>query len=141
MAGDDCTRAFPEAAVKEMKLVSNYVISAAKDRVLTESFTLSAGESVQIVQSGCHHFGFTYRFKVETFPKHKTIPTALRLVKPMLEVTPLMAKYIYEGLLSVKDKKTAPEKITITEGYNWVYLSTELKGKETFLVVTYDVAL
>ena len=141
LADDDCVRALPEATVKDISKVSNYSISGVDSRLLTESFILTSGQRVEVIQSGCAHFGLTYRFPVNSFPKHETITTALNLVGQLTNVAPLMTKYIYGALLSVKDKSSSPESITVTEGYDWVYVSTEFSDGNTVLVVTYDIAL
>jgi hypothetical protein len=140
-AEDDCTRHYPEPVVENKKLVSNYTVSKVKDRILTESFKLKSGQPVKIEQSGCHHFGLSYQFKVKPFPKHETIPTALKLVDPLRKIAPLVSKRVYNALSNVKDKNSAPKSITVTEGYDWVHLSTELKNGEATLVITYDIAL
>ena len=138
---DECVGAIPEAAVKDVGKVSNYSISGKNSRVLTESFILSSGQSVEIIQGGCDHFGLTYRFPVDNFPKHETINTAIQLVGQVTKVAPAMAAYIYSALLSVEDKSSSPESITVTEGYDWVYLSTEFEDGNTVLVIMYDIAL
>lgn len=138
---DECVGAIPESAVKYVGKVSNYSISGKNSRVLTESFILSSGQNVEIIQGGCDHFGLTYRFPVDNLPKHETINTAIKLVGQVTKVAPAMATYIYGALLSVEDKSSSPESITVTEGYDWVYLSTEFEGGNTVLVITYDIAL
>jgi len=138
---EECTRALPEPVVKNKTLTNNYLLSKLQDRILIETFVLDSGQKVKIEQSGCHHFGLSYSFEVDIFPKHKTIPIALELVKPIIEVAPLAANTIYNALLSVKERNSAPEIITITEGYNWLHISTKYEDGKLNLVLVYDIAL
>jgi hypothetical protein len=138
---EECTRALPEPIVKNKTLINNYLLSKLQDRILIETFVLNSGQKVKIEQSGCHHFGLSYSFEVDIFPKHKTIPIALELVKSIVEVAPLGASTVYKALLSVKDHNSAPEIITITEGYNWLHISTKYEKGKSNLVLVYDIAL
>jgi len=138
---EECPRALPEPIVKNKTLTNNYLLSKLPDRILTETFVLNTGQKVKIEQSGCHHFGLSYSFEVDLFRKHETIPIALELVKPIIKVAPLEAKTIYNALLSVKDRSSAPETITITEGYSWLHISTKYEDSKLHLVLMYDIAL
>lgn len=138
---EECTRALPEPVVENKTHIVDYSLSKFEDRVLTEYFVLSSGQKVKIEQSGCHHFGLTYSFEVDKFPKHKTIAVALELVKPIIDIAPQEANTIYNALLSVKDSNSAPEMITITEGYDWLHISTKYVEGKLNLILVYDIAL
>jgi len=138
---EECTRVLPEPIVTNKTLTNNYLLSKLQDRILIETFVLNSGQKVKIKQSGCHHFGLSYSFELDLFPKHKTIPMALELVKPIIEIAPLAANTIYNALLSVKERSSSPEIITITEGYSWLYISTKYEDSKLYLVLVYDIAL
>lgn len=138
---DECTRDLPEPLVENKAHIVNYSLSKLEDCVLTETFVLSSGQKVKIEQSGGHHFGLTYSFEVDRFPKHKTIAIALELVKPIIDIAPQGANTIYNALLSVKDSNSAPEIIPITEGYDWLHISTSYKYGKLTLILVYDRTL
>jgi len=140
-AQDECVRAVPSALILDTSKVKDYSYSKTESNEVTESFSLLNEQQVTIIQAGCSHYYLTFRFVTPLFPKQHTVGKAIELYNQVSSLVPLHSKTINNSLQSVNNGKQAPESITVTEGYDWVYLSTSYNDKNLELVLTYDIAL
>ena len=142
VAEDVCVRNTPEAiGLADHSLEENYKVQTNGDRHLIEEIKLKSGQELFISQYGCAHFGLEYKFKLEKAFDGNFIIKARNLLALVGEFAPKFTLSLSKAMQKVPDNYETPEVITLTPGYDWIYLSTKSESNEQYFIVSYDIAL
>jgi len=142
LAEDDCVRNTPESIGKaEHSLVESYNLSTNNDGHLVEEIKLKSGQGLYISQYGCAHFGLEYKFKLEKAFDGNLIIQARKYLALVGEFAPMFTLSLSKALDEVADNFATPEEITLTPGYDWIYLGAKSESNEHYFIISYDIAL